>query len=210
MENNDPWGLMRGRDKFVLREAAHIVSNVPTFRQHLFALGVETSTKDDRDDCARVLEAEWELKGAADALCDWVWRGREGDAPPLWAFSAFGCQEVADGEGKVTRYGPIQRAALEVWCDARGLRPDCFSVSSAADVGDASGVREMNSNRALAVMAWLLAKRAPEFRNGESPNKYQIGEAVVSAASAIFGDDSAGFKSFRKRLSEALKDYPDG
>lgn len=130
MENNDPWGLIRGRDKFVLREAAHIVSNVPTFRQHVFALGVDTSTKDDRDDCARVLEAEWELKGAAAALCEWVWHGREGDKPPLWAFSTFGCQEVADGKGKVTRYGPIQRAALEAWCRARGMRPAFFQTEA--------------------------------------------------------------------------------
>lgn len=209
MENNDPWSLLRGRDKFVLREAAHIVSNVPTFRQFVFALDVETSTKDDRDDCARVLEAEWELKGAADELCDWVWRGCDGDTPPLWAHSTVGCQAVADGNGKVTRYGPIQRAALEAWCDARGLRTDYFSVNSVAEVGETSGVREMNSNRAIAVMALLLAKRAPEFRNGNRPNKYQIGEAVVTAATEIFGDDRAGFKSFRKRLSEALREYPD-
>lgn len=130
MENNDPWGLMRGRDKFLLWEAAHIVSNVPTFRQHVFALGVETSTKDDRDDCARVLEAEWELKGAADALCEWIWHGRDDDAPPPWTLSTFGCQVVTDGKGKVTRYGPIQRAALEAWCSARGMRPAFFQTEA--------------------------------------------------------------------------------
>lgn len=69
---------------------------------------------------------------------------------------------------------------------------------------DGGDVAEMNSMRALAVMAWILSGNKTAYKIGDKPNKSKIGEAVEPLAQIAFGDDVIGFKSFHKKLAKAL------
>lgn len=69
---------------------------------------------------------------------------------------------------------------------------------------DGSEATELNSLKALAIMGHLLARSSNVYRTGDRPNAAQIGQAVAEAAQQLFGDDVRGFKSFHKKMSEAL------
>ena len=69
---------------------------------------------------------------------------------------------------------------------------------------DGGEVAEMNTQRALAVMAWLLAQNKPRYEIGGRPNASEIGKAVEMLALHAFGEDSRGFMAFHKIISKAL------
>ncbi len=69
---------------------------------------------------------------------------------------------------------------------------------------DGGEVAEMNTMRALAVMAWILSQNKPAFSINERPNASKIGEAIEPMAVKAFGDDVRGFKAFHKKISKAL------
>lgn len=65
-------------------------------------------------------------------------------------------------------------------------------------------VAEMNTMRALAIMAWLLSTNNKTFSIGERPNAKEIGEKIAPLAAKAFGADVRGFSAFNKRISKAL------
>ncbi len=80
---------------------------------------------------------------------------------------------------------------------------------------DGSSVTEMNTTKALAIMAWMLAEAKPVYKISERPNSSAIGKTVEELARKVFGEDERGFASFNKRISAALnildeypKEYP--
>ena len=70
---------------------------------------------------------------------------------------------------------------------------------------DGGEVAEMNTMRALAVMAWILAENKPALQIAGRPNASEIGKAVEAAAMRAFGEDARGFAAFNKKISKALK-----
>ena len=65
-------------------------------------------------------------------------------------------------------------------------------------------IAEMNANKALAIMAFLLSSK-PKYKIGNRPNCKQIADDVNEQAKNYFGEDKAQFESFHKRLGNALK-----
>ena len=126
---------------------------------------------------------------------------------------------IVTSQGKVFRGAPIDelleknrlainKASLRRWFEQLPFadRPAfLFDESRQAMIPDGSEVAEMNSLKAIAIMGHLLAKSASLYRAGERPNAEQIGTAVADAAAFFFGDDVRGFKSFHKKLGEAMK-----
>ncbi|MCW7540659.1 hypothetical protein OOT46_22835 [Aquabacterium sp. A7-Y] len=102
----------------------------------------------------------------------------------------------------------IKKPSLRRWFEQLPFedRPAfLFDESRQPVLPDGSEAAEMNSLKAIAVMAHLLARSAPGYRTGERPNAEQIGKAVAEVAQQLFGDDVRGFKSFHKKVGEALK-----
>jgi len=79
---------------------------------------------------------------------------------------------------------------------------------------EAGAVAEMNTMKALGLMAWLLSETKSSMRISDKPNAAKIGEAVNEAAKKAFGDDVKGFESFHKKIGAALtiltKEYGTG
>lgn len=101
----------------------------------------------------------------------------------------------------------IMRADLMAWFEAlsTGDRPAFLFDDEADGLPDVGEVAEMNADRAIAMMAWLLAEHRPVMKIGERPNAAAIGEAVRTLAERAFGGDVRGFAAFHKRVSRAVK-----
>ena len=69
---------------------------------------------------------------------------------------------------------------------------------------DGGEVSEMNTMRALAVMAWIISENKTAYAIAGRPNASEIGKAVESLAATAFGGDVRGFKAFNKKISKAL------
>ncbi len=67
--------------------------------------------------------------------------------------------------------------------------------------------KEMNNERAIAIMAWLLSEQKSACRIAGRPNAKAIGEQVADLARTAFGEDIRGFDSFHKKVAEALKSF---
>lgn len=65
---------------------------------------------------------------------------------------------------------------------------------------------EMNTMKALGIMAWILSVDRPDFRYGQRPNAARIAEEVAVAAKRLFGPDTRGFDSFHKKIGRALEE----
>lgn len=110
----------------------------------------------------------------------------------------------------------IMRADLIAWFEglSTGDKPAfLFEDGGFEDLPDVGAVAELNSLRALAVMAWILSENKPALQVGAGsgrprPNSKAIGEAVAAAAKRLWGDD-ARFDSFHKKLGTALKTLED-
>lgn len=79
----------------------------------------------------------------------------------------------------------------------------------------ASGaVAEMNTMKALGLMAWLLSETKASMKISDKPNAAQIGEVVREMAKKAFGAEVKGFESFHKKVGAALillgKEYGPG
>ena len=107
----------------------------------------------------------------------------------------------------------FSRAELSRW-----LSVNCLKSAYSFDLGlskvttppndlmsESGELAEMNTNKALAVMAWLLAENKPAMKIGGKPNAAQIGEAVAVMAKKAFGENIRGFHSFHKKIGNALK-----
>lgn len=104
----------------------------------------------------------------------------------------------------------INKASLRRWFEQLPFedRPAfLFDEARQAVLPDGSDAAEMNSLKALAVMAHLMAISAGKYRAGERPNAQAIGAAVNEAAKEFFGDDVRGYASFHKKLGGALRNF---
>ena len=126
---------------------------------------------------------------------------------------------IVTGGGKVFTGAPISeliekdrlvidKASLRRWFEQLPFEdrpPFLFDESREPVLPDGSDVVEMNSMKAIAIMAWLLAKAAPTYRVGDRPNAQNIGEGVLGFANDLFAGDTRGLQSFHKKVSQSLK-----
>lgn len=96
----------------------------------------------------------------------------------------------------------INKASLRRWFEQLPFedRP-----AFQAALPDGSEAAEMNSLKAIALMAHLLAKSVSKYQVGNRPNASAISEAVIQAAEELMPSDTRGLLSFNKKLGEALK-----
>lgn len=102
----------------------------------------------------------------------------------------------------------INKASLRRWFEQLPLDdrpPFLFDEARQPVLPDGSDVAEMNSLKAIALMAHLLANASTKFRVGERPNAEAIGRAVNEAAQSLMPGDLRGLKSFNKKVGDALK-----
>jgi hypothetical protein len=81
-----------------------------------------------------------------------------------------------------------------------------LKLLSDGELPDGGEVVEMNTMKALAVMAWLLAESQSQYRKGanKKPNCASIKQAVMERAEAA-NIDKTGLVSLEKKISEALR-----
>lgn len=79
---------------------------------------------------------------------------------------------------------------------------------------ESGAVAEMNTMKALGLMAWLLSETKASMKISDKPNAAQIAEGVKEMAKKAFGADVKGFESFHKKVGAALavltKEYGPG
>ena len=128
---------------------------------------------------------------------------------------------IVTGHGKVYKGAPIDelldkdrliidKASLRRWFEQlpfEDLPAFLFDESRQTVLPDGSDVAEMNSLKALALMAHLLAKSSGMYKTGDRPNAEAIGRAVHEAAMILMPRDTRGLASFHKKLGEALKTF---
>lgn len=103
----------------------------------------------------------------------------------------------------------INKASLRRWFEQLPFddRPSfLFDESRQPVLPDGSDVAEMNSMRAIAVMAHMLAKASPKYKIGERPNADAIGKAIFEMAEEVLGN-SRDLASFHKKIADALRQY---
>lgn len=122
------------------------------------------------------------------------------DGRGLW----FGAriEELIDKDGVRIQKDSLRRWFMDL---PAGDRPAfLFDEARRLDLPDGGSAGEMNTLKALAIMAWILAEKSPNFRYGERPNAAAVGDAVATAAKRIFGPDTRGFDAFHKKIGKAL------
>ena len=104
----------------------------------------------------------------------------------------------------------IDKASLRRWFEQLPFedRPAfLFDEARQPVLPDGSEAAEMNSMKAIALMAHLLATSAGKYRAGERPNAEAIGQAVNDLAKQFLGEDVRGYASFHKKVGAALKTF---
>jgi hypothetical protein len=104
----------------------------------------------------------------------------------------------------------INKASLRRWFEQLPFedRPAfLFDEARQAVLPDGSEAAEMNSMKAIALMAHLLAASAGKYRAGERPNSEAIGQTVNDLAKQFFGEEGRGYASFHKKGGAALKTF---
>ena len=128
---------------------------------------------------------------------------------------------IVTGGGKVFTGAPISeliekdrlvidKVSLRRWFEQLPFEdrpPFLFDESRQPVLPDGSDVAEMNSMKAIALMAHLLAKSSTKYQTGERPNAEAIGRAVNEAAQIFMPGDTRGLQAFNKKIGEALKVY---
>ncbi len=104
----------------------------------------------------------------------------------------------------------INKASLRRWFEQLPFedRPAfLFDEARQTVLPDGSEAAEMNSMKAIALMAHLLAGSAGKYRAGERPNAEAIGQAVNDLAKQFFGEEVRGYAAFHKKVGAALKTF---
>ncbi|MFP5485572.1 MAG: hypothetical protein ACLGHV_07910 [Gammaproteobacteria bacterium] len=104
----------------------------------------------------------------------------------------------------------IDKASLRRWFEQLPFedRPAfLFDEARQPVLPDGSNVEEMNSQKALALMAVLLARQSAKYRAGERPNADAIAKAVLEVAYELMPNNERGLLSLHKKLSTALKQF---
>ena len=115
-----------------------------------------------------------------------------------------GIQELISKNELLIKKESLRRWFLDIFEEDRPAF--LFDESRSNNLPDGSEEAEMNANRALAIMAFLLSKRSDKYSNGSKPNASAIAKAINPLAMEIFGENVRGFESFNKRLGKALKE----
>ena len=128
---------------------------------------------------------------------------------------------IVTSQGKVFKGAPVDeliekdrlvivKASLRRWFEQLPFedRPAfLFDEARQPVLPDGSEAAEMNSPKAIALMAHLLAASAGKYRAGERPNSEAIGQAVNDLAKQFFGEEVRGYASFHKKIGTALKTF---
>ena len=123
------------------------------------------------------------------------------DGRGLWY--GAGLDELIDKDGVRIKKDSLRRWFLDMSIQDRPAF--LFDESRQDDLlPDGGEVAEMNTMRALAVMAWILSENKPALQISGRPNAAQIGIAIEPLAKSAFGDDVRGFASFNKKINKAL------
>lgn len=104
----------------------------------------------------------------------------------------------------------ISKASLRRWFEQLPFddRPAfLFDEARQPVLPDGSNVTEMNTQKALALMAMLLAQSSVKYRAGERPNSDAIGKAVVEAATEFMPNNTRGLLALHKKIAEVLKNF---
>jgi len=104
----------------------------------------------------------------------------------------------------------INKASLRRWFEQLPFEdqpPFLFDEARKSVLPDGSDAAEMNSLKALALMATLLAQSSAKYRTGERPNSDAIGKAVIEAAAEFMPDNKRGVFSLHKKIAQALKQF---
>ncbi len=104
----------------------------------------------------------------------------------------------------------INKASLRRWFEQLTIedRPAfLFDEERQPVLPDGSNVSAASSNKALALMAILLARSSSKYRAGERPNSDAIGKAVLEIAKEMMPDNQRGLLAVHKRIAEALKTH---
>jgi hypothetical protein len=103
----------------------------------------------------------------------------------------------------------IRKVSLRRWFEDMAIedRPGFLfeDERSRKELPDGSDIMEMNSNRAIAIMAELLAESSGKYKYGKRPNASRIGEAIRERAAEHFGEENHGLKAFDKKITKALE-----
>jgi hypothetical protein len=99
----------------------------------------------------------------------------------------------------------IRKDSLRRWFESMPIndRPAFLFDESRAITPDGSEVAEMNTLKALAVMAWLLAENSSQYKKGNKPNCSAIKNALLNRATDA-GMDTKGIASLEKKIATAL------
>lgn len=104
----------------------------------------------------------------------------------------------------------INKASLRRWFEQLPFedRPAfLFDEARQPVLPDGSDAAEMNSLKALALMATLLAQSSAKYRTGDRPNSDAIGKAVLEAANEYMPSNTRGLHALHKKIAEALKTF---
>ena len=104
----------------------------------------------------------------------------------------------------------INKASLRRWFEQLTIedRPAfLFDEERQPVLPDGSNVSAASSNKALALMAILLARSSSKYRAGERPNSDAIGKAVLELATELMPNNQRGLLALHKRIAEALKSH---
>jgi hypothetical protein len=128
------------------------------------------------------------------------------DGKGLWYGAAL--DELIQKDGLRIKKDSLRRWFLDM---PSGDRPPfLFDESRRENLPDGGEVAELNTMKALAVMAWLLSENKSAMQIGDKPNAARIGEAVAVMATKAFGTDTKGFEAFHKKIGKALRLFDDG
>jgi hypothetical protein len=102
----------------------------------------------------------------------------------------------------------IKKDSLRRWFEGMPIkdRPAFLFDESRSLTPDGGEKSEINTNKALAIMAWLLATNGEnnKYKKGDKPNATAIRDAILNRA-IDSGMDTQNLKSFEKKILDALK-----
>lgn len=123
------------------------------------------------------------------------------DGRGMWAGANL--DELISKKGLYIKKDSLKRWFLDM---PFGDRPAFLfdEMRQALELPNGGEVAEMNTMRALAVMAWIMSENKSVYAISGRPNASEIGKVIEPLAVKAFCDDGRGFKAFHKKISKAL------
>jgi hypothetical protein len=82
---------------------------------------------------------------------------------------------------------------------------DKVDIPKENQLSDYSQESDMNTMKALAIMAWMLSEKSSAYMIAGRPNAKTINDAIQPLVEMAFPEDPPKLKSFNKKISEALQ-----